>query len=100
MSDKPYSNRELDLRLGEIAHKVRNLAASFEPFQIDVRESLSRVETDINNIRSHIEDRIREERAITNRERAPMQAWTAWLGFFGILGTAFLLAIIKSYLGL
>lgn len=99
MSEKPYSNRELDQKLGEIAHKLRNLTASFEPFQKDIRESLSRVEMDINNIRTHIEDRIREERAITNRERAPMQAWTAWLGLFGILGTAVLLAILKSYLG-
>lgn len=87
MSDVPYSNRELDLKLGEIAHRLRNLAAAFPPFEKDMRESLSRVEMDINNIRTHIEDRIREERAITNTERAPMAAWKVMMGIGGAIVT-------------
>lgn len=100
MPDTPYTNRELDLRLGSLSTEIHAIAERLAPFERDVRESLSRVEMEINNIRTHIEDRIREEREITNKERAPMQAWTAILGFFGLLATAFILGILKKYLGI
>lgn len=96
MADIPYSNRELDSKLGEIVHKVKNIQATLGPFETDMRQSLSRVEMDINNIRTHVEDRIRQERAESDNSYSPMLAWRILWGILAVFGVAVAMAVVRA----
>lgn len=89
-----YSNREIDLLLKSVVEEIQLLKN--RPFERDVRESLSRVESEIGQVKIYIEERVRQEREKSDKSYAPYLAWTLMLGIAGIIGTAVLMGVLKS----
>lgn len=96
-----YSNKTLDGKFAEVFSQIKSIEKIIDDrvdgFEKDVRESLSRLETTLFNVQNSVEARLREERDITNKERAPMLAWTIIWGLAALLGIAVATGVFKYF---
>lgn len=91
--DNPYNKREIDLLFRGISDELHELKN--KPFEKDVRESLSRVETEIGQVKIYIEERVRQERERNDKTYAPYILWTAVLTIAGIWAALEIPGILK-----
>lgn len=91
-----YTNREIDLLFQGITRRLEELKNL--PFEKDVRESLTRVETDLGMIKIHIEERLAEERRASDSKYAPIILWTGFLGLLTLFAALIIPKLIALYL--
>lgn len=100
MVDRPYSNREIDRALAAISDKLKSISDHFPPFEKDVRESLSRVEMDVTNVRLHFEDSLAEERVKNSGLFSAKWVERGALALFTLIATSIVIRYWDGFLAI
>lgn len=92
-----YTDRELDSLFREVNKDIKELRDRFAPFEKDIRESLSRVEINVLNIEVRVDERLRQERALSDKKYAPIILWTGFLGLMALFAALIIPKILALF---